>query len=110
LIEYKREGFQMFQEMLYNINEESLRFIFRAQIQVERPKVAQPDPSRMSYSHKSATGMGYKQSEAGAPSPDQPAAPTPAGKRQPVKVEHQVGRNDPCPCGSGKKYKKCCGR
>ncbi len=110
LIEYKREGFEMFQEMLYNINEEALRFIFRAQVQVERPRVTQPDPSRMSYRHQSATGMGYQQAESGPQQPDQPASPTRAGKRQPVRVDHQVGRNDPCPCGSGKKYKKCCGR
>jgi preprotein translocase subunit SecA len=107
LIEYKREGFEMFERMLGEINEEALRYIFRAQVQVEKPRVPTTDRSRMSYSHRSATGMGYQQPESGAESSESPAR---AGKREPVRVEATVGRNDPCPCGSGKKYKKCCGK
>jgi preprotein translocase subunit SecA len=58
----------------------------------------------MATQHQEATGMGFAQSSgAGENTPPQ------AGKRQPVKVEHKVGRNDPCPCGSGKKYKHCHG-
>ena len=107
LIEYKREGFDMFQEMLGNINEEALRFVFRAQVQVDRPPPTQTERSRMSYTHGSASGMAYQKSSAGQGGEESPAR---AGKPQPVRVEVQVGRNDPCPCGSGKKYKKCHGR
>jgi len=107
LIEYKREGFEMFQRMLRDINEEALKYVFRAQVQVDRPKVPATDKSRMSYSHRSATGMGYQPPESGAENSESPAR---AGKREPVRVEAVVGRNDPCPCGSGKKYKKCCGK
>jgi preprotein translocase subunit SecA len=107
LIEYKREGFEMFQGMLRDINEEALRFVFRAQVQVEKPRVPTVDRSRMSYSHRSADRMGYQQAQPEANAPESPAR---AGKREPVRVEAAVGRNDPCPCGSGKKYKKCCGK
>jgi preprotein translocase subunit SecA len=107
LIEYKREGFEMFQDMLANINEEALRFVFRAQVQVDHPRPTQADHSRMSYSHSKANGMAYQKSQAGS---GEQEVPQRAGKPQPVRVDVQVGRNDPCPCGSGKKYKKCCGR
>ena len=112
LVEYKREGFDMFQEMLGNINEEALRFVFRAQVQAERPHAQEADRSRMSYSHRQADGMAYQQTGSGQPGSTPPGgqSPTRAGKPQPVRVDHHVGRNDPCPCGSGKKYKKCCGR
>jgi preprotein translocase subunit SecA len=45
--------------------------------------------------------------KAGLPTEDEPALPPPV---QPIHKEQEVGRNDPCPCGSGKKYKKCCGK
>jgi preprotein translocase subunit SecA len=60
---------------------------------------------RASYAHAEATGMAYAHSQGQMP-PE--GAPTPAGKKQPIRVE-KVGRNDPCPCGSGKKYKRCHG-
>lgn len=84
VIEYKFEGFQMFEEMIKNIQEDSIRLLVRARIDREhapqREKVAEP----VEASHG-----------------DEP--------KKPVTNTNRVGRNDPCPCGSGKKYKKCCG-
>jgi preprotein translocase subunit SecA len=119
LIEYKKEGFELFQAMLDEVGGEALRFIFRAQPVAEQTPHAAPT-SRVShtpamhYSHAESAGMAYQQAvrhHAGAEetSSSQPVGAAPAGKPQPIKVGPQVGRNDPCPCGSGKKYKKCHG-
>jgi len=85
VIEYKFEGFEMFEEMIKNIQEDAVRIILRMRVDrekaLERKKVAEP----VAATH----GSGPK---------------TPA-----VRSNSKVGRNDPCPCGSGKKYKKCCG-
>jgi len=88
LNEYQREGFEMFQELIQRIKEETISRLFRARI-VPEPDVA-------------------------------PAAPSPQlvlsrgeGDAKPKTVKREskkVGRNEPCPCGSGKKFKKCCGR
>ncbi|MGB9612848.1 MAG: preprotein translocase subunit SecA [Candidatus Margulisiibacteriota bacterium] len=84
LIEYKIEGYAMFQEMMRGVREQILDLILR--IQVAPPEYT-PKKRIVSYG-----------------APQLPARPAPA--RKAVKV----GRNDPCPCGSGKKYKKCCGK
>jgi preprotein translocase subunit SecA len=90
LIVYKREGFELFQEMVSRIKEETLGILFR--IQISEPQdiseLQQPKEQKLVFS-----------------SGDEPA------KKNPVKrSQEKVGRNAPCPCGSGKKYKKCCGR
>lgn len=91
LIVYKREAFAMFQEMIDRIKEETLKILFRVQLAPSAgvDDIVQPEEQELSFSH----GNG------------QAAAKKPH-KREAAKV----GRNDPCPCGSGKKYKKCCGR
>ena len=87
IVEYKREGFEMFESMITAIQEETVRRIFIAQVKqdgVQRERVAK-------VTDESGGGDGTL-------------------KKQPVrKSAAKVGRNDPCPCGSGKKYKKCCG-
>ena len=86
LIEYEREGYDMFEEMSHLIQEDTVRRLYFTVVArpVERKQVAQPT---------SATHGG--------------AEPE---KKAPKKAQPKVGRNDPCPCGSGKKYKNCCGR
>ncbi|MFC1728796.1 preprotein translocase subunit SecA [candidate division KSB1 bacterium] len=102
LIEYKKEAFNLFQNMLARINEEALTFIFKARLETE-PRPVQPQPEqKMNYMHADAAGMAYEGT------PEQRAAARP-GKQQPKRAAEKVGRNDPCPCGSGKKYKKCHG-
>ncbi len=77
---YQNEGFDMFEEMIHSIQEDTVKYLYHIQKtnNMERKRVANP----------TATG----------------------DKQQPVVKKKKIGRNDPCPCGSGKKYKKCCGR
>ena len=106
LLEYKGEGFRMFKEMLGMIDEQALEFIFKAQVTMEPPQpVRRRAPAALTAVHQSAEGMGYI---GAGQAPSAPAPPKP-GKPQPIVLEQKVGRNDPCPCGSGKKYKKCHG-
>jgi preprotein translocase subunit SecA len=101
LIEYKKEAFGLFTEMLQRTDEEALELIFKLQI-AERERPGRKEPEReMKAVHQSTIGMGYAST--------QPAEEVAPGKPKPVKVGKKIGRNDPCPCGSGKKYKKCCG-
>ena len=91
LLVYKKEGFEMFQETIGRIKSETLGILFR--IQLAEPDriddLQKPKEQKLIFS-----GGG-----------DGPAA------KKPIKREaEKIGRNDPCPCGSGKKYKKCCGR
>lgn len=83
--EYKIAGADMFEEMIHNIQHDTVKYVFRARLvenSLERKAVAKP------------TGTGGDDTV----------------KRAPVHVKKKVGRNDPCPCGSGLKYKKCCGK
>lgn len=87
LQEYKREGFAMFSELMERISRETLANLFRVEIRDEGLTALKPQrPSEMQLSHGEV-------------------------KRKPyVRKKKKIGRNDPCPCGSGKKYKHCCGR
>ncbi|MDL2205575.1 preprotein translocase subunit SecA [Eubacteriales bacterium OttesenSCG-928-N13] len=89
-MEYKFEGFEMFEEMVRLIQEDTLRRLYFAVLQqrpLERKQVAKPT----SATHAAAGG-------------------SESAEKKPVKVDKKVGRNDHCPCGSGKKYKECCGK
>ena len=84
VVEYRLEGYEMFEEMVRSIQEETVRILFNIKIQAEVPKrekVAEPISTSR-----------------GGSSP-----------KRPIVKGQKVGRNDPCPCGSGKKYKRCCG-
>ena len=85
LLEYQQEGYELFTNMIASINEDVLRYVIRAQVQEnqQREEVAKPIAAT---SGKEDTTT----------------------KKQPVRKQ-KIGRNDPCPCGSGKKYKQCCG-
>ena len=111
LIEYKQEGFGMFSEMMVDTNRETLKRIFRANIQQteKRPAVSRPIPANLKMQHDESAGMGFTTPPQGARQGAQ-APPQNQQQRQPISVEEKTGRNDPCPCGSGKKYKKCCGK
>ena len=88
LMEYKYEGYQMFQGLLDEMQEDVTNLLFRVQlIQEERPR---EDPLSQAVTNRGAD--------------DGTSAPVPQRRAD------KVGRNDPCPCGSGKKYKRCCGR
>lgn len=89
LLVYKKEGYDMFQDMIARVKEETMGILFR--IQIAEPEAREvfrkPTEQNMVFSHG-----------------EEPS------KKKPVKrTEKKIGRNAPCPCGSGKKYKKCCG-
>ena len=83
LVEYKFEGYEMFQNMIDTIQDDVVRYLFRVSV------VRQDSPKE-----RRLTENRYAEE----------------GPKQPVRREQKVGRNDPCLCGSGKKYKKCCGK
>ncbi|NIR48051.1 preprotein translocase subunit SecA [candidate division KSB1 bacterium] len=109
LLEYKSEGFRMFTEMLDMINEQVIDLIFKAQVQPEPVMRRRGMPQQMTTRHDSAVGMGFEGTPQQEQAMQQSQAGARRGKRQPVVVGEKVGRNDPCPCGSGKKYKRCHG-
>ena len=116
IVAYKQEAFLLFEEMLGSIRQEILTHIFR--VKVSEGAVAKA-PSRVfvpaQYAHQEMNQfdavklaepaqIGQQLSSSPGDIPNQPAQ-----KPAPVRLGKKVGRNDPCPCGSGKKYKKCCG-
>jgi len=101
--EYKREAFEMFSQMLEAIKQETLFTLHKLQFQPDEvPMRSEPAPIRMQFEHAAAGGM------ADGESPDAQAPA--AASHTPVRVDRKVGRNEPCPCGSGKKFKHCHGR
>ena len=105
--EFKRESFELFQDLLQNIKFDVIRMLSRMQIEnpeeieaqerLRRAEAAQ----KMNFQHSQLEGQGDQAKE-----PSQPAAKAETFVRE----ERKVGRNEPCPCGSGKKYKQCHGR
>ena len=108
LLEYKQEAFQTFTELMIRIDQDILSFIFKAPFQIQGAPAmqVQDTPSRTAAIHAESTGMAFAQQSV----PTEQEAHSQTGKKQPVHVEPKVGRNDPCPCGSGKKYKHCHGK
>ena len=112
LIEYKQEGFGMFVAMMAETNQETLKRIFRTNIQQEdqKPVVRHPVTSRLKMQHDESEGMGFVAPPKSMQTNDQEmSAGGQRQVRQPIHSEKKIGRNDPCLCGSGKKFKKCCG-
>ncbi len=135
LVIYKVESFHIFEAMLNNLNQKALAALMRGQIYIPRPQ-PQPMPSNVSVSGQGAPAPApqapapevrkamperpndysqYTASKEGLPGEDanrQAMANAGGGPRkvQPAKAAPKVGRNDPCPCGSGKKFKNCHGR
>lgn len=105
LLEYKSEAYKAFVNVIDEINKETLKICFRAQL-----RGAQPEPRRLRRAlpvqmvHQDSLGMGL------APlAQEQSTSDNRPRKIKPIHVGPKIGRNDPCPCGSGKKYKKCHG-
>jgi len=103
-IVYKKEGFRQFQEMLSTVREKVTDLIFKARLRGEGEVESVYQVSQMV--HEKLSGYDHLAQDMAA----QQAAATPRKVEQIVRQQPKVGRNDPCPCGSGKKYKKCCGR
>jgi preprotein translocase subunit SecA len=101
--EYKRESFSLFRTMLDNIKHEVIRILSRVQVRAPEDVDAVNEQRRQSadveYQHDSAEQMGQEEAETQTPQASQPF----------MRDGSKVGRNDPCPCGSGKKFKQCHG-
>jgi preprotein translocase subunit SecA len=114
--EYKREAFEMFSAMLENIKQEVIKTLSRMQVQApeEMPAMA-PREREFEFKHEEFTGLDPvpEAADAGVRSgaARQSAGASPGADHQPfVREGRKVGRNEPCPCGSGKKYKQCHGK
>ncbi len=130
LVEYKKESFDLFQDMKHRIDEETVRYLWWLRPvladgdQPVAPVARRPAPRRQPLITNNPAAESAASSIFGAPrspAPNTQAPPRSTGPQQPPRVggddvvktvrrdEPKVGRNDPCPCGSGKKYKKCHG-
>ena len=89
-MEYKREGFELFSELVYTIKETALRAFSHLRIEAE--------VKDEEFKHEGSEDLEYTDHESAQEK-----------KVAPVKKAPKVSRNAPCPCGSGKKFKKCCG-
>ncbi|MEP7029084.1 MAG: SEC-C metal-binding domain-containing protein, partial [Candidatus Eisenbacteria bacterium] len=124
LLQYKKEAFEMFEVLVTDIEEESVRRVFRVELAAEPPAAPRRNPARMTATKEAASsafsaapqntsggGVAVAEHElsTGAPAAAaraQAAQGMPQAPRRP-QFEPRAERNDPCPCGSGKKYKKC---
>jgi preprotein translocase subunit SecA len=123
LLSYKKEAFEMFEALMTDIEEEAVRRIFRVELAAEPAPMQRIAPARLMATKESAQsafqampsntsggGVAVADDEISAQAPAQAArAQAAQGGGAPKKAtfEPRAGRNDPCPCGSGKKYKKC---
>ena len=116
LIEYKAEAFKIFDELMINVKTEICHNIFRsASSMLAFENFLKNVPQQTLHQAASAFGGGTSTASSGgaqarASDVVSEAAAAVAEKAKPVRTGPKVGRNDPCPCGSGKKYKQCCGR
>ncbi len=102
--EYKREAFEMFAAMLESIKREVIGILSKLQLQEPPSLEMQQTPTEFEFTHEEFQGLDE-------PEAVEPAAPEAPVQQQPyVRKERKVGRNEPCPCGSGKKYKQCHGK
>jgi len=107
--EYKRESFALFEELLRNLKQEVVKFLSHVQIEreneaefIERRRREAAEKESMAFQHAQASALGEDSAEP-TDTPEAPAQPFTRG-------QPKVGRNEPCPCGSGKKYKQCHGK
>lgn len=115
LIEYKKEAFDLFVGLMADIRSTFAERFFKFQVQVNAPPPRQAVPQRVQMRHDTATDADLMVGAGGGnlpPGPMSTSGPGDSGSTvvAPQKADVKVGRNDPCPCGSGKKYKKCHGR
>jgi preprotein translocase subunit SecA len=135
IVEFKKEAFVLFEDMMARIDNETIRYLYHIQIQQGEQQPAQavqqrPEPTRLQQQSSAQTAVASAAARASEPAPQRlPDVARQLDRKQqrqqkdlqyqtgaaqaeppkPVRAAAKVGRNDPCPCGSGKKYKKCHG-
>ncbi|MGD9661079.1 MAG: preprotein translocase subunit SecA [Porticoccaceae bacterium] len=109
--EYKRESFQLFEAMINNMKQDTIRYLSRIEVrshddveEMERRQLEAQARQKMDFRHDETAALENSQQNEETP------APTPPQQQPFVREDEKVGRNDPCPCGSGKKYKQCHGK
>jgi preprotein translocase subunit SecA len=111
--EYKREAFELFQQLLENMKRESIRILSHVKVRQEE-EVREMEEQRRAQAEAQAQASSYQHAAAqniAAEGAGKGADEEPVEAAQPfVREERKVGRNEPCPCGSGKKYKQCHGK
>ncbi len=122
--EFKRESFELFQSLLYNVRREVVRVLSRAQfrqadeVEEEERRRREAEIRRMNFSHPEAGSLAAEDAQPVAAAAAGARAAAGGGRRAPppprpetfVREDRKVGRNEPCPCGSGKKFKHCHGQ
>jgi preprotein translocase subunit SecA len=112
LVIYKIESFNLFKTLISNINKEIASFLFKGMIPISEPqqvKAAKEQQTSFKGMKESRTDISSQPSPGRGPG--QPMqGEEPVKKPEPIRVGEKTGRNDPCPCGSGKKYKNCHGK
>jgi preprotein translocase subunit SecA len=113
--EYKREAFILFSGLLEDIKKETVGLLCKEHVKIEADinaldaQLHAPSPKEMHFQHAEAASVFGEESADNPEAP--PASPPPAAEKRPfIRPGQKVGRNDPCPCGSGKKYKVCHGQ
>ena len=96
LIEYKKEAYDLFNNMMYEIQSETVKYLFRTRFGVQIVDKREDNVIRTQLSQAAETFQPESEEDEAEP-------------QTPYKAAEKIGRNDPCPCGSGKKYKNCCG-
>ena len=114
LVEYKYEAFEMYKEMLGRIREDIIQYLFAIEIVHEGREEAEERSQDLNFTHEDGVSaydleqMQEEQEERKEAAQTNRGAEEEEIERTPLKKKEEPGRNDPCPCGSGKKYKKCC--
>ena len=108
--EYKRESFELFQQMLENIKSETIRFLSKAEVrsrdeieELERIKRERQQKQNLKMQHDSVSSISAAKPRIDATQKSTSIKPF-------IRPTQKIGRNDPCPCGNGKKFKQCCGK
>ena len=114
LVEYKKEAFNMFEQLMNDIDQEILSHLFRSATSLESfERFMMPDQKKQTLVHQSLDDLDSVSATGTMKNVDEPALaeePAPEINITFRREVPKVGPNDPCPCGSGKKYKKCCGK
>lgn len=110
LVIYKIESFNLFKNLISGINKEIASFLFKGMLPIAEPQQVRAATQEQT----SFKGLKESRNDMGSPSQVQQGGPAeaeaPVKKPEPIRVGEKIGRNDPCPCGSGKKYKQCHGK
>jgi preprotein translocase subunit SecA len=107
LIEYKKESYTLFETLIYNINKQVAKKVFTTYLLTREQYETMLKLQQLDLQH--AQSSAYQHTAASAV-PAEAQQSEKSQKIQPRQVSRKIGRNEPCPCGSGKKYKNCCGK